>query len=307
VRVSSHIQEVSDHTRLLSDWEVGYEQLSHGRFDGSLREAWVGGVHLYEESLSQIVFQSGVACSGQVALGVFTGLSGEARWFGNALTTDDVMFLNSGDEVLLTTPKESSLLVLCVPHDFPGDTPSPFLPRNFIRDAALASRIRHCIQGALSTLLSRPLHFANKRPRTQFCLDMQGLVGDYLDRCADEPIEVTRDRAHSVVKSAINFVAERRDEIPSIDDICRQTFTSRRTLQNCFERITGESPAFFLKAQRLNAVRREILRGNRNTRIGDVAANWGFWHLSQFSSDYKRLFGEVPSETLRFAQHYMGH
>ena len=31
----------------------------------------------------------------------------------------------------------------------------------------------------------------------------------------------------------------------------------------------------------------------------DVAARWGFWHLSQFAVDYKKLFGELPSRTLR--------
>jgi AraC family ethanolamine operon transcriptional activator len=37
-------------------------------------------------------------------------------------------------------------------------------------------------------------------------------------------------------------------------------------------------------------------------RIGDVAARWGFWHFSQFSADYRRMFGELPSETLRGAR-----
>ncbi|CAG9232914.1 hypothetical protein BVI1335_880001 [Burkholderia vietnamiensis] len=31
----------------------------------------------------------------------------------------------------------------------------------------------------------------------------------------------------------------------------------------------------------------------------DVAAAWGFWHLSQFATDYRRMFGKRPSETLR--------
>lgn len=30
-----------------------------------------------------------------------------------------------------------------------------------------------------------------------------------------------------------------------------------------------------------------------------VAYRWGFNHLSRFAADYRRLFGEVPSQTLR--------
>lgn len=33
--------------------------------------------------------------------------------------------------------------------------------------------------------------------------------------------------------------------------------------------------------------------------VQEVAARWGFWHLSRFASDYRTLFGESPSQTLR--------
>jgi AraC family ethanolamine operon transcriptional activator len=52
---------------------------------------------------------------------------------------------------------------------------------------------------------------------------------------------------------------------------------------------------------RLNGVRRELRHGTAELRIGDVAARWGFWHQSQFAADYRTLFGELPSQTLRHA------
>jgi AraC family ethanolamine operon transcriptional activator len=35
--------------------------------------------------------------------------------------------------------------------------------------------------------------------------------------------------------------------------------------------------------------------------VGDIAARWGFWHLSRFAADYKEMFGELPSNTLKKA------
>jgi AraC-type DNA-binding domain-containing proteins len=63
------------------------------------------------------------------------------------------------------------------------------------------------------------------------------------------------------------------------------------------------SPARYVKAVRLNAVRRE-LRSVRDPFISiyDVAARWGFWHFGHFSADYKRQFAELPSDTLRRAR-----
>jgi transcriptional regulator GlxA family with amidase domain len=34
-------------------------------------------------------------------------------------------------------------------------------------------------------------------------------------------------------------------------------------------------------------------------RGGDVANAWGFWHMGQFARNYKRQFGELPSERYR--------
>jgi AraC family ethanolamine operon transcriptional activator len=35
-----------------------------------------------------------------------------------------------------------------------------------------------------------------------------------------------------------------------------------------------------------------------SSRIADVANRWGFWHMGQFAADYRRQFGELPSETV---------
>jgi len=33
--------------------------------------------------------------------------------------------------------------------------------------------------------------------------------------------------------------------------------------------------------------------------VGDIAARWGFYHLSSFARDYRGEFGELPSESLK--------
>jgi AraC family ethanolamine operon transcriptional activator len=78
---------------------------------------------------------------------------------------------------------------------------------------------------------------------------------------------------------------------------------SPRKLAYCFQDILGVSPARYIKAIRLNAVRRELARAQRSTEsVYDVAARWGFWHFGHFSADYKKQFAELPSETLRRAR-----
>lgn len=58
------------------------------------------------------------------------------------------------------------------------------------------------------------------------------------------------------------------------------------------------SPVTYLRTMRLNRVRSELRQCPAST-VGDVAARWGFWHLSRFAREYRALFGELPSATLK--------
>jgi AraC family ethanolamine operon transcriptional activator len=106
-----------------------------------------------------------------------------------------------------------------------------------------------------------------------------------------------------VVDRACSLIGAQHDEPVSLLQLCSRIGVSESKLNYCFQDVLGISPGRYLKAARLNKVRRE-LKGCRDRRIGvqDIAAHWGFWHLGQFSCDYKRQFGELPSETLRVAR-----
>ena len=58
-------------------------------------------------------------------------------------------------------------------------------------------------------------------------------------------------------------------------------------------------PKQYLHARRLAGVRRELRLAPSEVRVVDVANRWGFWHMGRFAADYRKQFGEQPSETLR--------
>lgn len=102
-----------------------------------------------------------------------------------------------------------------------------------------------------------------------------------------------------MVDRARDYALAHLDEPLSILDVCNHIGTSRRKLQYCFQETLGINPVAFLRTLRLNAARRELRESNRVELVQTVAARWGFWHLSRFSSDYQTLFGETPSQTLQ--------
>jgi AraC-like DNA-binding protein len=82
-------------------------------------------------------------------------------------------------------------------------------------------------------------------------------------------------------------------------ELCREFAVSERTLHYAFQEIRGLSPMAYFKASRLNAVRQELKAAAAGTKsVGEIAQRWGFWHNGEFAADYRRLFGELPSQSL---------
>lgn len=83
-----------------------------------------------------------------------------------------------------------------------------------------------------------------------------------------------------------------------VGELAAAAGTSRRTLEHAFRDGFGLGPGKYIKVRRLNAVNRVLLQGKGGTSVADIACEYGFRHLGQFAADYRRLFGELPSETL---------
>jgi AraC family ethanolamine operon transcriptional activator len=103
-----------------------------------------------------------------------------------------------------------------------------------------------------------------------------------------------------VVDRACEVMLDRPDAPKTMLEVCSEIGVSPRKLEYCFRDVLGLSPNKYLRALRLNGVRRDLKRSRRtDAAVQDVAARWGFWHLGDFSADYKRHFDELPSQTLR--------
>ena len=84
--------------------------------------------------------------------------------------------------------------------------------------------------------------------------------------------------------------------------IPNSTVSSDTVVNYAFRDRLGVTPKQYLQATRLHRVRHAILDAARPRPISEIAARWGFWHMGQFAADYRRQFGELPSETLRRAK-----
>ena len=108
-------------------------------------------------------------------------------------------------------------------------------------------------------------------------------------------------RRQLLAREAEAWLRENMTEPVTIRDLCAALHTSERTLHAAFREHVGTTPKMFVKAQRLQAARHDLLHPGPRTRVTDVALRWCFLHFGWFAHDYHALFGEPPSRTLRRA------
>jgi AraC-like DNA-binding protein len=120
--------------------------------------------------------------------------------------------------------------------------------------------------------------------------------------CAPEarrkrPLRVDRPSAFRAISAFLR-------DLPAgpvyVEDLCLATGLPERTLRLLFLEIYGQSPVRVLRSRRLCLVYEALQAPGLGLKsIRTVAERNGFWHMGQFSSDYRALLGERPSDTVR--------
>ena len=118
-------------------------------------------------------------------------------------------------------------------------------------------------------------------------------------KCLSDQTDRSRTRTLKL-KQAVEYIRANLHQPLSLQIIATEIGISRRSLMYGFRELFGMGPMEYCKNNRLNAVRRQLKRADsKSDKVLEIAKGWGFHHMGHFAADYKALFGELPSETLR--------
>lgn len=103
-----------------------------------------------------------------------------------------------------------------------------------------------------------------------------------------------------VIARTLALIEEMRGKPMFIGDLCRATQVSERTLRNVFQEYFGVGPMRLLKVRQLLEIRAALTAADpAHDTVSRIAAGFGVWDFSLFARNYKMLYGESPSQTLR--------
>ncbi len=102
-----------------------------------------------------------------------------------------------------------------------------------------------------------------------------------------------KDSRSQRIGEVLRFLKTHYGEPLDIAAIARAARMSSSALHHTFKAVTSVSPLQYLKQVRLHQAR--LLMLNEGLSSGEVAYRVGYGSASQFSREFKRLFGEVPT------------
>jgi AraC family ethanolamine operon transcriptional activator len=299
--------DADEQARNLRGWSQTYDQLTAGAFVGTLTELSLDQMHVFCETTSHTLRQSCEVPSDAYWFGIPVRRDVPGRIDANVIDNGAIVFRPGGIEFELITPAAYEIFGVVVKGEllrrYAAEVEHPgvisrlpdteVVPVDETHKAHLCASLRQILDdGANGT-----------SPLTGVARDslQSSVLASLLDLWAQPHAEggaiPTKPRRHQIVSKAREYVLANRERPVGVPELCEKLHVSRRTLQYCFQDALGMAPATYLRTIRLNGARRELCEAARS--VQDVAAAWGFWHLSQFATDYRKLFGKRPSETLK--------
>lgn len=282
--------DVAEQVRATPGWVQHYQQMSPGNFAGLVRYLDLQGVEIYEECMNTRVEQNFAAPQGSLAF-CFD-------------SSDNALYvLNGESRNIWITPENYQEVAVVFGPEFVQRHGLNVEQLEGLFMAPLNSEQNALFSRWLSGTLTRLSHTVDppsKDALTQQLLDDCLYILDNACVCLDQGALQRRAGGRMIMKRIGEWAADAPEENVNLLELSQVANVSLRQLQHAFKTYTGMAPTHWLRLRRLNSARRELLsRTATETTVAEVAMNWSFWHLGRFSSSYRALFKELPSDTLK--------
>lgn len=301
-----------EHADSLGKWDQIYDQLTPGAFSGEVTDIWFEGMQIFRETTNRSVSQSGTTWKGSFVIGIPVGLKSPGLFAKQLLTQDSVLTFRGDNDFTLTTPDNFDVVAVAVPEQALIDAIQPHsneelkqlfpsAPSVLVIPPGKLDELRNCLLSIFDPSNFEPGLLAYPQVQKAMRSAIIGHLAEVLGTATQAPPPSRSFKGRlQVVRDATDYALSHTTEPITVGDLCERLNISRRMLNYCFLEVFGTNPVQYLRTLRLNGVRRELRECSGSTSvIRDIASNWGFWHLSRFAGEYRELFGELPSDTLR--------
>ena len=295
------MEEVNELARAIGR-EGEYRQLSRGRVVSRWRSLHLEQFALTSHRLDKRAHARLTPPRGCVSLAIMPRshfMLVDGVEFGN----DQVLVMDANSEMDFVSSEKFACSTLVLPESVFEASGQALFPGFRERTSGGLTGILQCpssLWSALHGVMRDLLRNGSMSPE-----DVSYLLSRFLELMAGEPekrqreVRLSAGWAGSIARRAQEYIEDHYPRKIRMEDICRYTGASMRTIQRSFSEHFQMTPFEYIKTRRLHAARQALVAGDSSRdRVTRIAPENGFTHLGRFAVDYREHFDESPRQTL---------
>lgn len=106
----------------------------------------------------------------------------------------------------------------------------------------------------------------------------------------------------SILDDLVDWIRANSQRPLHLAELEQRSGYSERSLRNAFQERFGCPPKQWIRRTRMESARRRLLDPLPGDSVSSIAQEHGYQHVSQFSRDFRCVFGQRPSLVLRQAR-----
>jgi AraC family ethanolamine operon transcriptional activator len=307
--VSHSFSDLEEFNAFPHGWDVSFRPVRSQRGPAYLHHTASENMLVNMAEFSGPTLQQGVTPKGMRTLALTTPGGPDILWSNRQISSAELMIFNTGGDLHAVNRPGTSICTFSISDAY---IEQYLARRGFSEDFLptdstvlnIGNSFSHMLLG-LQSRLSRCIKTDTDQARSGNPIALEEthlldvLLGKLVDlQVPDEPIP--RHRSAKITFRALAYIDAHKRQLIRVSQICEGLGIGQRTLEQCFKKHLEITPKQLVNNLRLMGCRQELLEADPvHSKVSTVAANWGYWHMSQFARDYHAMHGELPSETLQ--------
>lgn len=279
------------------------EQLENGNFHADLFSAAFIKGGLDRGRYNRTTFTKGIFSEEYMTFGFLLDAHEDSRLNGKTFQKHDILLGNENMTVDYYLPPDSTWTSFQFKRDDLYKT-NIILPNRESTIYTLDKKIKSTFARKVSNIFAlvegmsdNPDTSLNSDLLYNYVLSLYTYTIDQSTSC----VHLKRNESLLLARKIYEYLHEHAAEPVQMIHLTHLTGKSERSIERIFKKHFGISPYNYLKLHRLHLIRHKLMEQNRMDpgNITYIAMDTGFMHMGYFGSEYKKLFHEMPSETLK--------
>lgn len=271
----------------------------------------LGDMHIDTGCYDFPVVAQGAMPQDLICIGMVVGGAQDTRCNTRPVIDDDVQLYPHGVELLYHAQCASRWITLTVPQAILQRMAIERMgrPLSVLAGAVSTLILQHGQRAMLRQMVDDALVLFRTLPPDRMAPSLSTAIGQailqsYVDALCAATVAhggaraAAAGRHHRTILACERLLLDAPDRYVDLSEVARHSGYSLRALELVFRRGVGMTPSRWFTNIRLAGVLRELIAPPPDCNVGQAATRWGFRHLPRFADQYRKAFGELPSETL---------